>query len=175
MALIDYTYFQERLIAIPNLSREEITARLNSYINFKEDEYLSKVLGYEMKTEFEAAIAGTPAQKWIDLRDGAEFSYNGNLYKWTGFLNDLKDSPIAYYVYYWMIKEDNTLLTGTGTAITKNENSDRVTPLIKLVDSYVYMADKNRLLKAFIEANSSDYPSYAPTDYLIQKINYFGI
>jgi hypothetical protein len=175
MALIDYTYFQKRLLAIPNLNQEEIVGNLNNYIALHEPLYLESVLGYAMNKEFQEALAGTPAQKWIDLRDGAEYTDKcGSLQKWNGFVTSTKESPIAYYNYFYLVREGNTMLTGTGTVESKNENSNRVEPLVKLVDAYRYMVGYNRQLAAFIEANDSDYPTYAPTDKLIENIYYFG-
>lgn len=176
MAFTDYTYLQKRLIAIPNLNEEVILGNLNNYIALHEPLYRESVFGYAMNKEFEAGLSeGTPLTKWTNLRDGAEYTDScGNVQKWTGFVNTLKESPIAYYVYFYLVREGNSILTGTGMVESRHENSDGVTPLVKLTDAWNYMVDYNRKLAAFIEANSSDYTTYAPTDKLIEKNNYFG-
>jgi len=176
MSQIDETYFQQRLIAIPNLNEDSVSSRLQSYIDLKEDDYFIDVLGQELKDLYLSGIGEvTPDQKWTDLQNGAIFECSGRQMKWTGFLNDIKDSPIAYYTYFYLVREGNSILTGTGVVESVNENSNKITPLVKLVDAWSYMVKKNRLLKLFIEANISDYPEYDPTDCLIENINYFGI
>ena len=176
MPLIDNTYFENRLIAVPNQGREQILSDLNSYIEFKEDEYLINVLGYELNKEFQAGLLeATVLQKWKDLRDGAEFTYCNKLYKWTGFVNAIKDSPIAYYTYYYYVRENNQSLQAVGVVFSQTENSNRVSPMLKLVDAWTYMVRKNRLLKMFLEVNEADYSTYDPDDSLTVSINEYGI
>ena len=106
MSLIDETYFDKRILSIPNTNRDEVVNNISNYIEKFEPEYLNKVLGYELNKEFIAGLEEeTPLQKWLDLRDGAEYAdCNGRLQKWTGFVNAIKDSPIAFYVF-WKFKE----------------------------------------------------------------------
>lgn len=177
MALTDITYFEQRLIVVPNLNREEIEGQLNDYINLHEPDYREKTLGYQLNKEFQAGLEEvTIDEKWANLRDGAEYLDScGKTQKWKGFNNSLKESPIAYYIYFNLVREDNNPLSSTGVIFTNNENSSRITPLFKTVDAYNYMVRYNRKLAEFIEANEDIYTSYDPSDKMIKSINYFGI
>lgn len=132
MSIIDTSYFI-RDISIPNV---DSGTRVQDYIDLYEKEVLIDLLGYTLYQEFTTAIAGSPAQKWVDLRDGAEFSFelNGDTIntKWEGLKNTIKKSLIAYYVYYKLVYDGVIQLTGTGAVVSKNENSEVVdaTPLM---------------------------------------------
>lgn len=172
--LIGQTYFQKRLISIPQLSDAANLKRLTDYIEMHENDYLDDVLGYEMRKAFLDGIGD--GDKWDNLLNGVEFTdLEGRLQKWTGFNNTIKESPIAYYVYFYKVKECNIILSTTGNVKTKNENSDRITGLVNLVDCWNYMVKYNLTLKSYLESNSTIYPEYDPIDTLTEKINYFGI
>ena len=75
MSLIDTTYFVGD-ISLPVSTNSNISSNLTNSITRYEDEILKKLLGYELWRDFKAGIAeDEPDQKWIDLRDGAEFSF----------------------------------------------------------------------------------------------------
>ena len=101
MALIDKTYFDIRLIKVPNLEVEAREERLNEYIEEYQDVYLDIMLGVKLKNEFLAGLDATPPieGKWLRLRDGFEYEVSGIVYRWQGFVNDKKLSPIANYTY----------------------------------------------------------------------------
>ena len=65
--------------------------------------YLQKLLGNELYYEFDTGISlPTPDQKWLDLRDGADFTTSdGKNLKWLGLKNLLK-----FFVFY-EYKKDN--------------------------------------------------------------------
>jgi len=175
MSQIDSTYFDNGLIVVPNLDRPEIKSVLDYYIDFKEDEYLDNALGYQLKTEYLTGLQDEPIlDKWTKLRDGAEFTYNNVLYKWKGFVNAAKDSTIAYYVYFYYVRENNIRLESTGMIMSENENSTRVSPLLKLVDVWNLMVKHNRTLELFIKANEADYINYNPEDCMTKMINQYG-
>jgi hypothetical protein len=103
MSLIDSTYFVGD-IALPNL--DEVPNTFQDTMDRYEEEILKKLLGYQLYNAFIAGIAvePTPDQKWLDLRDGAEFTFDfcGETItqKWNGLINTDKVSLISYYVYY---------------------------------------------------------------------------
>ena len=131
--MIDDTYFVGEL-NIPNTSQPAVLADLNQAIDTYEREILIELLGYSLYKEFTTAIAGeTPDQKWLDLRDGAEFTFNLGEHtittKWEGLINASKRSLIAYYVYFKKVHIDMRSAAGVGGVIqTKTENSVIVSP-----------------------------------------------
>ncbi len=163
MAQIDSTYFQYGLLAIPNRSKEPISEELDYYITMYDDEYLKNVLGYELKTEYEAGISEeTPDEKWTNLRDGAEFEHCGVTLKWEGFQRSTLKSPIANYVMYYYMRDHNDDFTGIGVSKGASENAVNISPNTRMVNIWNWMAEQNKILKMFIEANQSDYESYRP-------------
>lgn len=175
MALIDKTYFQKRITAIPNL-KEEVLQDLNDHISLYEPDYLINVLGIDLKNDFESGLGEqTPDDKWIKLRDGSEFEYEYVKYKWIGFNNIIKESPISYYIMYWFVRNNNSLFTGIGVVTSNSENSTRIDPRRVLVDNWNNMVKHNVILEKFIIANKSDYSNYEPLDTLTEIINVYGI
>jgi hypothetical protein len=175
MALINDTYFLTGLKAIPNL-KDAVLNELNSYISIYEPEYRNAVLGVDLNNDFEAGLGeATIDPKWLALRDGAEFEYQDVKYKWVGFTNTLKESPIAYYTFWKFMSDKNFLFTGIGTVISNSENSNRVSPINYLVTVWNRMVNDNRILEKFLLANESDYPNYEPFDTLTEPINIHGI
>jgi len=84
--IIDYTYFTGKL-SIPQITNTEGRALVSQFINDYENEYLEKVMGYDLWQAFMAGIEGSgmPDQRWVDLLEGKEFSYLGKNHKWGGF------------------------------------------------------------------------------------------
>lgn len=176
MSLIDYTYFQKRITAIPNLNQEAVRANLDDNINIYEDEYLVNVLGQDLKDEFISGLeAVTPEAKWLALRDGATFTYCGSNYKWKGFVRDTKESPIAFYVMWYFVRENNEQFTGIAVTTSDVENAFRQSPYRIMVNVWNRMVYDNRILEKFLLSQSATYVTYMPIDTLTENSNYYGI
>lgn len=175
--LIDQTYFQKRLTAIPNLNEPFVLAQLNNYLDIYEDEYLVKILGQELRDEFITGLSETVVdQKWKDLRDGVSFTYtDGVKYKWKGFLTSTKESPIANYVMWYIVRDGNDTLTGIGVVKSTGENSEVISPVSRMVNIYNQMVYQNRILEKFLITNATYYPNYCPQDTLTVSTNVYGI
>lgn len=84
--IIDASYFVGKL-NLPGAGNTEGLANINLFINDYEDEYLQKVLGYDLWKAFVAGLLEVvPEQKWLDLLEGKEFQYKGRTRKWIGFV-----------------------------------------------------------------------------------------
>lgn len=85
MALIDHTYFEAEIF-IPGRENQDILEKLQEFIETNEPVLLRELLGYELWKAFNEGLQEeTPLQKWIDLRDGAEFTaFNGYKTMWMG-------------------------------------------------------------------------------------------
>lgn len=155
MLLID-TYFINE-ISIPTNQIES----LGSAISYYETDFLRKVLGIELFNEFKTAIeSGTPAQKWLDLKDGADYvGLNGKKYHWDGLVNEtLKRSIIADYVYCNFVF-NNIVTLGTNLEVSESENSKKVTS-----NNYIYDKYNNVVKKVgLIPFSNDDYDIYTDT------------
>jgi len=128
MSLIDKTYFVFD-INIPDSDYNDLT----TYITRYEKEILMKLLGFELYTLVAAYNISTSPQRIKDIVEGKEYeTSDGKTMKWMGLANADKISLIAYYVYYWFVKNRNTTLQGIGTLKLKGENSENARAGIKI-------------------------------------------
>ena len=171
--IIDTTYF----IIDTELSVDEIQNELTSYIDRFEPEILTMILGYDLKKQFVDALAGTPAQKWLDLRDGKDFTVDGIYYNWKGMANTLKNSLIAKYVYYQYLVNTNSFTSNNGIKLVNSENAINTNPRQKQCLAYNSMVNDIKKMDYFINNQNSLDPS-AYTNYnpiTIERINIFNI
>lgn len=176
MSLINDTYFQQGLIAIPNL-RDENLANLNSYIDIYEPIYLNKLLGIKLKNEFLTGLeAETPEQRWLDLRDGVEYEVSDVVYKWQGFTNVIKKSPIANYVFCKQLQDSQTRSSGVGEVKPEVENGSVINPYYRIGSVWTEMAEWNRELYMFLKEKEADYLSWDANYYssLLKDQNAIG-
>lgn len=178
--IIDASYFVGAL-ALPNLNKAEQEASLEQVIDQYEKAILTELLGYELYTEFIAGIAvGSPVQKWLDLRDGKEYTLTFEgidyLIKWNGLKNTGKISLLAYFVYYWYRRNFATLTSGIGEVSSHAENAEKALSIYKMaaafnngVDLYGMVPDdfsQGNIYRVdsgcynFISTNESDYDNW---------------
>ena len=124
--LIDTLYFKTT-IKFPS----DDVSIINAYAEQSEKDYLIKCLGYTLYKEFIEGIAETsPAQKWIDLRDGKEYEVvaNGEIHtvKWNGLINDDKISLLSYFTYFFLSRYMSKTATLNGTVANEQENGNLV-------------------------------------------------
>ena len=163
MNLVDYTYFQKRLLAVPNLTGSNLE-QLNDYIPICQDRYLETMLGVKLKNDFIAGLQETTIeQKWLDLRDGKDYEVSGISYSWKGFVNSTKESPIANYTFCTMTVDNQNLNTGIGEVRKKAENSIIITPQYRVSAAWSDMADMNMKLWHFLnEFYTESYSDWYP-------------
>jgi len=120
------------------------------------------VLGYELYTAFIAGIAvlPTPAAKWTDLKNGTEYTVGERTYKWSGFTNAEKVSPIAYYVYCEYLNTQAVNVSGVGTTVNQQQNSTAVSPAQKIFSAWHEMNELNYSLWHFLGNNTDTYTEY---------------
>lgn len=163
MSLIDETYFKGRInLADISDSTDVVTGNTvnNTFIPLYETEYLKRALGYEMYKAFTNALAESPATKWTDLRDGAEYTIGSKTYKWDGLINSDKVSPIANYVYCEYLRAQAIQVRANGTSVNQKQNSTAVSPAQKISSAWQDMNEMNKSLWQFINTNIDDYPEF---------------
>lgn len=191
---IDLSYFKG-FLQIPNLDKDPDAFEAN-YIDFYEREILLRLLGYDLYNQFiEGLEDATPAQKWLDLRDGKTFEVTINQatynVRWNGLINDEKISLLSYYVYFNYIRENYQQATGLGYIESTQENAENVDPNSKLVrvwnkcselagryyfkttgENLFYLSTDGSLFN-FIYTHLSDYQNwqYEP----VKRMNVLGI
>jgi len=145
----------ERDILIPQISQQAVLERVNKYISIYEPEYLKTILGYEFYKQFMAGLSvDPPNQKWIDLRDGADFTnaITNKLEQYTGIAK-----PAANYIYYYLRRDSASLTTPAGDVVNRTENSAVVSSGRKMVNAWNAMVDYGMNLYKFLYANKDVY------------------
>jgi hypothetical protein len=143
MSLIDESYFVGD-IALPNL--EEIINTFKDNIERYEKEVLIDLLGRPLYNDFMAGLAApTVEQKWIDLRDGADFTFEwcGHTVNehWNGLINDDKVSVISYYIYYKHRYENLSTTTSINDVQGLPENATKVNDVRKMAYAWKQMLE----------------------------------
>ena len=164
MPIIDITYFRGR-ITLGNVSTGsdalQDTDLVDVYIPEMEREYLKKALGYNLYEAFIAGLAeASPEQKWLDLKNGKQYTHNDKTYKWGGFANTEKQSPIAYYVYAEYQTNYATTTANTGELLAQVQNSTKTSPAQKIFKAWVEMKKLNCELYHYLEVYKDTYPQY---------------
>jgi len=170
---IDTTYFINEI----SLTVDEISNELEYDIVRFEPEILTKSLGYDLKKALVDAYAGSPAQKWIDLRNGKDYSHDGIYYNWRGMVNTNKESFIANYVFCQYLFYGSKFNSSFGIRQMNTENSTPVDHRAKSVSVYNKMIDWIYEMWNFINYSNDlvaeTYPNFYPEK--LEKENIFGI
>lgn len=164
--IIDHTYFTQKL-SLPQRGNSEGQDLITDFIETYEEEYLKKVLGYDLWLAFSTGIAGSPGgydQRWIDLLEGKAFTYLSKNYNWDGFETMIK-TPIANYVYYKWTEDQASNNTLVGTAVQVVDNNSRVNAVSKMVDAWNRMVDMNKTLWMFLKSDPDVYPEWVDDCY----------
>lgn len=177
---IDYSYFNG-LINIPNADKAEVQQKINTLVADIQPHILSNLLGYELYKAYltDTALA-SPSQRFIDLRDGAEFTYCGRLYKWKGLfraVGNKKYSLIANYIFFHYINNHITITTGVGEAKSNIDNASWADSNNKAILAYNMFVNEAQELYLFLEAKYAVYPEWNYT-YSVEakrQINSLGI
>jgi len=175
MASIDNTYFYGELV-LSQVSGAAGAAALQLIIDSREEELLTKLLGYSLYKAYTDALAlevdDTPGpevlleERFRDLRDGKEYTNSSDvLVKWPGLrftVGTSKKSLIANYVYWHYVRDNHTFTTGSGEK--KSPLAINALPEAKLVRAWNQMVEWNLKLYEFLDDHADDFPE---TDFTV--------
>ena len=162
--IIDYTYFTGLLsiglspdTGAPSTTRDAEREKIEYYITVYEREYLRKILGENMSSEF------------IDYLNSEE----DNVDKWEKLLALLSEkySPIACYIFFKYIKEGNYSVTRVGTVTSADD--DAVSPMVIQMRAWNDMVDMNKRVYQLLQADEYEGVRFDPS--MICRINSMGI
>lgn len=127
---------------IPNLDQPEYLTAFPAFVERFETEFLKKVLGSYFSEAFIAGLnvvlPATPDQRWIDIRDGAQYNElgSGKKYKWIG----MKEVFIRLIYAAWL-QDGYSLWTEVGEGVENTENADTSTPAHRITRAFSDGAD----------------------------------
>lgn len=166
--IIDYTFFQDGLLrvdgalalATPSPTNEAIMGRINSFIERYEPEYLCKLLGEELYNDFLLHEKGESMNDW----DGfMSILVKGDTYK---------TSPIANYVYFFLLRASHTDATMNGVK-ADGDGGKLISPERKMVVAWNDMVQQNKLLYRWLE--KVNYEGWEMDCELLETINTLGV
>jgi hypothetical protein len=131
MSLIDKTYFVQE-INIPDSTYSDLTAYITKY----EKEVLLRLLGYDIWKLVNAYSVSTSPQRIKDLVEGKEYTVGDYTVKWDGLSNTNKVSLIAYYVYYFYVRNKSVILQTTGAMQSTGENVKNASPVMSVTEAW---------------------------------------
>lgn len=174
MSIITSAYFASGELKLPIDNISDI----QYFIDEHEKILLKGLLGYSLYNDFITALAGTPATKWTELRDGKEYTYNDILKKYEGIQYILAD-----YTFFRIVSDKQTYTTDGGVKFAMTDNADGTNPRNKQTYVWNDMVERIKTLDEFIEvsneADDSTYPDYEPDEFdyigLRTKTNMFNI
>jgi len=178
MSLITTDYFRLD-INVP----DDTYSTLSDYITRYEPEILRRLLGETLYQLVAAYDAESSDQRIIDLVAGKDYTVGDYTVSWKGLINTTDYiSLIAYYVYYWYVRDKISNLATTGFISSSHENAQNSAPNIKLAEVWGKMRElygyygQDSLLPScynFLAEHESDYPEWDFTE--IGTINFLGI
>lgn len=165
MSIIDKTYFTLD-VNVPDSKFEVVTTSITKY----EPEILKKALG---STLYELMTANPSTQIYKDIIEGKDYTveYDGETHtvKWLGLKNSEKISLIAYYVYYWWVRNHVTLTMYTGEMKPMQENSMQASVAQKTMSAWMKLkelygscgdSEIKPTLYNFLTEHESKYPTW---------------
>jgi len=177
MSLIDKTYFVHD-INIPDDDYEALAPIITRY----EKEILISLFGYALWKLINAYNSGTSPQRIKDIVEGKEYTVSGETIKWNGLQNTDKISLIAYYVFYWYLRNETTRTSTLGEVGSKNENAIPASPAQRLSGAwhrlrelYGFASQDSLIASAynFMTEHESNYDEWVFTD--IGTVNSFDV
>lgn len=164
---------------IPNILNED-GPDYTDFIDETEEEILRQIFGDELYEQFILGLADvSPAQKWIDLRDGDVFTYQSKQYNYKGLVYVLQP-----YVYSEWIKDNFDNLARLGVNMPDLENGEPISPATRIVRAYNEFVDRlgcesiqRSTLYGFLQSNKEvSYPSWVfDEDEEIEAINIWNL
>jgi len=165
MSLIDSTYFVYD-INLPAGTYSELANVIARY----EPEILKRLLGYEL---YKDMVANPSDARWVAFISGVEYTvdYDGRdqIIKWNGLINNDKISLIAYYVYYWYLRNQASITNNVGEIKPSQENSFNAESVAKAMNAYTRLIDlygcagQSELIPSaynFLNENEDTYPEW---------------
>ena len=167
-------------ITIPNISSTDVVEQVEYAINRYESQFLTDLLGYKFydlvksNTNWSNVPLDGTSSIYTNIIQGTSYNRNDGYRVITeGLTGDIiynansgfYRSPIANYVYYQYMRENQSQTSNVGEVYLQSENSIRVSSNNKMVTAWNEMVDLLWVLHDFIMDNEAKYPDYIGFEY----------
>jgi len=156
---VDPTDFTDIPYKIPN---KEETRAFVDWIEAEETKILKEVLGLPLYNAFIEGLdtSGSIEQKWLDLRDGAEYEYSDSTYEYLGLVDFLKPEIYSRWFYLrYRVPTSSGVVINTGQQNTTVQNPDvEVSQYHNIfVEKIGNSCNQKNTLFGFLTVNEEDY------------------
>ena len=141
-------------LATPSPTNEAIRSRIEWYIKRYEPEYLCKLLGEELYNDF---LAHREEDAWK--------AFEGMIADKSVFI-----SPIANYVYFYLVRDSHS--TATINGVKKDGDENLVSPQRKMVRAWNDMVEHNRRIYSWLYRT---FHKVQTDQELLEPINEFNV
>lgn len=147
-----YKAFIDGLAALPETYSEETATVINN-----EYVYGNNIWKALTVTTGVFPVAGSDwelveTNKWLELKNGAEYSYASKTWKWAGMVKLF--TPFIYSRY---VSDNVERFTGNGVVVASNENSTLVSPAFKITRAHNHYAE----MCGVVRGVRNNYPFYS--------------
>jgi hypothetical protein len=161
-------------INIPNTSKPEVAESLQLFIDKYEEELLNQLLGNEL---YHLVVDPIPTQ--YDERF-QKLVYGDAAANWRGLVYDYgtptQYSLIAYYIYWWWLKNKYIWNSGIGTVRPKGSSVDVMSPALPMIEAWNTFSEQVGELYDYMRYYSDVYPEWEPYNlWQFNKVNDFDI
>lgn len=168
--LIDCSYFTKgprhilnaSLGTLPNANAMEVNLAIEAYIAEYQEQYLLGVLGSTMGNKVNAYL--------VCLDEDDEPKHNDHI---DAVCERLRE-PFADYVFFHILRDNNTQATMTGIVRLKCAN-DYVAPLRRQVNVWNSMVDKHNLFAVWCRSSECSLSGISISTDMLTKINQFNL
>lgn len=164
MILIDKTYFKGELslpnipvsssddanngvkLALQSVGEKDLTVFVDKYVV----DYLVRLVGRELTSVFlNEIMKESPDEIWDNLKNQLLIG-----------IGPYKASPLANYVYYWLMRDARTKTTQGGEADPKFDNAENVSNDHKIVKAWNDMVTMTCIIKKWYCENMEAYKEH---------------
>lgn len=180
--ILQLTDFTDREYKIPNQNESR---DLESWIERHETALLKELLGYELWKQFTEGLetSGDIEQKWIDLRDGAEYEYGDRTYKYDGLVDLLRPAIFSKWVPVGTWKLTNSGMVQNNQTPENSVTLDNVDEFLTVRwNEFVtkcngHCLNQRNTFYGFMKADeAADEPNYPDWDFTEQRFkNRYGL
>lgn len=151
--------FEKYPYDLPFDVRNEREVRLCQCIEINEPWWMRYAFGDNFYILFRDGLAaGTPDQRWVNLRDGVEWAYNSKNYIFDGVR-----PLIRPYIFYHYLRSETSITTLQGQRQATSEHAEAISP------AYVMQARWSEMIEGICKmydflSLSGDYPEWELCD-----------
>lgn len=147
---------------VPNANAVKVNEAIESYIVTHQEIFLTRILGNQLGNKVNAYLV------CLD-EDSSQKHHEG----FDSICQRIKES-FADYVFYQIIRENNTQATITGLVRLKCAN-EYVSPLQRQVVTWNRMVDRNRQFECWCRSDECSIKGIVISEAMLTKINTFNL